>query len=413
MSVSGTTPTRSAPRIVRTYAETTAILRSPAFENSGFDGAEAIMGATLPALSGDAHSIRRRLVAPLFRADKLTDHEQRVLPIALSLLQEHVLRADGSGPDVRVDLVWWAQMTLVRLVADIIGFDDLDLARTEQLYGLQRRFAEIAGPGAESEARRGDSSEALEALRRDFVRPSIEKRRRLADEGQELGDRDLISILISNGLGEDLVVREVNPYLVGARTPGRSTVQTLLNLEQWFGEHPEDRALRLDPEFLLRASAETIRLSPPALIMRRALYDVVLDGVEYRSGDVLVIDQPAANSDPDAFDPQTREFDPHRDLGTARRFATSFGAGRHLCIGRPLTVRPGTDSSAPVGVQVRMLQWLYQAGVELDPTEPPVWKTDARYVDGVDGPVIEHRVLVRCPAILTRLEDDSLPSSPV
>lgn len=402
MTQSETLQERSAPRIIRTYPEARAVMRSPAFENAGFDGADVIMGRTLPALSGDEHGTRRRQEMPLFRPDKVHDYESRVLPAAMTMLWEHIARDGEAGGIVRLDLVWWAQMTMIGVVAEMIGFDQLDAPRTQRLYDIQKRIAEIAGPGAHPDARERtrDAAATMEDLRLEFVEPALNHRRTLAAEGGPQAAQDLLSILATAGYEDDLVLREVVPFLVGARTPGRSTVQTFLNLDRWFAQHPEDLDLRLDPEFLLRASVETIRLSPPAVLLRRALYDVTLGDLEFRRGDVVAIDHAAANYDTAALGQGVGDFDPRRDLGP-HRFATSFGAGRHLCIGRPLTVRD-RETDASFGVQPRMLEWLFREGVELDPDEPPVWKSDLRYVEGLGDPVVEHEVLVRCPAVVAR-----------
>jgi cytochrome P450 len=302
-------------------------------------------------------------------------------------------------------------------VAAILGIDVADTAGADRLCAIARRLRSAAGVGTSGEARAHGMPDALEAqdeLRRDFVAPSLERRRALAAMGRLPGRQDLLSIFIREGLDDELALREVGVFLLGSSNPVSTTVRTVLNLERWFAEHPEDRDRRFDPAFLTLATAETIRLSPPAIKTRRALRDVTVAGIAFTRGDVVAVDQAAVNFDVEEFGPDVAEFNPYRDFGR-HRFATSFGGGAHTCIGRrfsiaqdlsaarqsPVAEEPAAGAEHPAGIQVRMLEWLYRAGVELDPEDPPEWRADRRYVTGYDEPAVEQRALVRCHATLS------------
>jgi cytochrome P450 len=377
-------------------------LRSPAFTNAGFDGAEQIMGATLPNLHGEEHGTRRRLELPLFRPEELDKHEHELLPRVLGQIRDHLVQQNGSSRDVPVDLLWWAGMVMTGVACAIVGFDGTDVPRMERVFQIQRLLGEVASPGAspQSRARTAEAKEALAELRRDFVQPSIDHRRALAAKDQLPEAQDLISILVLAGIDDDLALRELNPYLIGARTPGRNTVMTYLSLDQWFATHPEDDGRRGDAEFLARAVTESIRLWPPAITQRRALQDVTVSGVDYQRDQLVAIDQLAANVDREVFGDHAAQFDPTHDFGS-KRYATAFGMGRHLCIGRELTIRDRSRTESPsFGLQVRMLEWLYRAGIRLDASNPPQRATDARYVRGCEAPIIEHEIVIRCPVTL-------------
>jgi cytochrome P450 len=364
---------------------------------------EEFVGRGLVTLSGEEHLARRRLELPLFQLERMGEVEQTVLPRILAEFRDDLAQLRGPDSLVRVDLLWLAGVATAWSLAPTLGIDAPDAAAGKRLDEIARGVRAASRVGASSEAQ-ARGREAQQELRRDFVQPALVRRRALVAAGRPLERDDLVSILVGEGFDDDVVSTEVSMFLVGAGTPGMTTTRTVLNLEQWFADHPEDREKRFDVTFLTQAAVESIRLAPPSIMARRALRDVTVAGISFAAGDVLAIEHAAVNADVEAFGADATEFDPYRKLGP-RRFASSFGGGAHMCIGRRFAItqsEPPTPPGSPVGVQVRMVEWLYRMGVELDPADPPEWGTERVYLPGyLDEPVAERPVLQRCPAILT------------
>ena len=73
-------------------------------------------------------------------------------------------------------------------------------------------------------------------------------------------------------------------------------------------------------------------------------------------------------------------LDPDRTVShDAKPYGTSFGAGRHVCIGRPIALpNVADDGAATQGSMVRMLHALYANGAVPDPDEPRATPESAR-----------------------------------
>lgn len=101
-------------------------------------------------------------------------------------------------------------------------------------------------------------------------------------------------------------------------------------------ERPDQwRRLRAEPQIIDTAVEEILRWTSPALhILRTATEDVAVSGQLIRQGEAVVIWNPSANRDEEAF-PRADELDvtrmPNRHL--------SLGAGEHFCIGAGLARR--------------------------------------------------------------------------
>jgi hypothetical protein len=75
------------------------------------------------------------------------------------------------------------------------------------------------------------------------------------------------------------------------------------------------------------------------------------------------------------FGEDSELFDPYREGQAVKPWGLTFGAGEHLCIGRPLVtgVSARTDGidDGTAGTLVVMLNALYESGMVLDPDNPP------------------------------------------
>ena len=158
-----------------------------------------------------------------------------------------------------------------------------------------------------------------------------------------------------------------------------------MHLHEWFEAHPEDYEKRFDREFLKRAGHEAIRLHLPSpALLRIALKDVVLsDGTEIAEGERVACLFTPANRDTSVFGEDAKSFDPYREADGVKPWGFAFGGGEHTCIGRTLvtglSARTDGDEGTD-GTLVNIALALFEAGIELDPTEMPAF-TELSYHD--------------------------------
>jgi cytochrome P450 len=96
--------------------------------------------------------------------------------------------------------------------------------------------------------------------------------------------------------------------------------------------HPEQQqALRDNPGLIDDALEELLRLNPIVTPGRRVTRDYVMNGIEFKKGQMVMIANMGAARDPKAFpDPLEVKFD--RDVS----WTTAFGLGSHRCVGMHL-----------------------------------------------------------------------------
>lgn len=163
---------------------------------------------------------------------------------------------------------------------------------------------------------------------RTYFRDLIERRR------NSPGD-DLLSALIAveesgDQLTEDEIISTCNLLLIAGHESTVSLMATsvlamLRDRRQW-------SALGADPARALRVVEETLRFDPPAQLLGRvAGEEMTIGETVIPKGDTMIVllaaahRDPAANPDPDTFDPDRTGI---RHLG--------FGHGAHFCLGAPL-----------------------------------------------------------------------------
>jgi cytochrome P450 len=176
---------------------------------------------------------------------------------------------------------------------------------------------------------------------------------------------------------DELPLREAALYLVAAtQTTTHAVPHLIMHLSEWFGEHPEDRDNVNDREFLKRAAHETLRLHLPSpALLRIAIDDVTLnDGTTIAAGERVACLFTPANRDQAVFGDDARSFDPYRETANVKPWGFAFGGGEHTCIGRTLVTGLSArtdDDDGTDGTIVNIAAALYEAGVELDPDDPP------------------------------------------
>lgn len=376
---------------VTTHDEARDVFRQKHLRQALYDAGEVVMADVLVNLHGDEHRDRRRLENRLFRRESHLRYERELFPpIVADTLAPHVTRGHA-------ELVGLSHQMMMNLAAFTAGVDRPlgTPEETEHLYSYMMRFIEgatLAHYTGDRAAKRAEVAAALDAFDREFLAPSIARRRHELDRlraGAITEDelpRDVLTLLLRRGdelaLTPDVVLRETCFYLLaGAHTSATAFVRTLHNVFGMTRTARVDAArAREDLGFLQRCVHETVRLQPSSPVaMRWALDDVVMkSGRSIRSGDKVVIDLMAANRDPEVFGPDPDRFDPHRVVPDGiGRAGLSFGSGMHACIGKELAAGVDVDVAAPDGETLYGLvpvavQAVLRAGGRPDADRPAV-----------------------------------------
>jgi cytochrome P450 len=372
------------------FAQVDEILRSKAFRQGSHQESQAFFGESLLTIDHDRHFERRRIEAPLFRKDALESYERDdLLPLIDRTLTE-CRQNKGADGHVRADLCVLLRTMLARISAVTTGIDGVD---TQERTDAFREYIEQLGTGATVEWSTEDHDEVISRILkvrgefvRDFYAASVERRQALikryrdGEIGRDELPTDLLTLMYLNWNDEwddELPLREAALYLVAAtQTTTHAVPHLIMHLSEWFGEHPEDRDNVNDREFLKRAAHETLRLHLPSpALLRIAIDDVTLnDGTTIAAGERVACLFTPANRDQAVFGDDARSFDPYRETANVKPWGFAFGGGEHTCIGRTLVTGLSArtdDDDGTDGTIVNIAAALYEAGVELDPDDPP------------------------------------------
>lgn len=380
------------------YREVEEILRSDAFQAAlHYRDSRPLLDGCVLTLGGAEHRERRRLQRPLFERRALSVYENQTLDASMAVAFEQADAGRGTDGLARIDLLWFTRMSLVPVTAAVVGLDGIDNeADIARLEDLSRRL----GEGASVEWSTRDHAEVIsdalaarEEVVEEYYRASFERRRQMVSShraGQLAADDlpiDLLTlVLLEHGddLDEELWLREALFFVVAsANTTTHATPHVFHELMEWLDHHPGDTSLLDDDVALRHACEEALRLHGPVpALLRRAMRDTEVSGGAHVANleDVACMLTPA-NTDPTVFGDDASSFDPARAQRLRARDAhgLSFGAGPHLCSGRPLAIGlPGTpDGEAPViGVVPKLMRALLDRGARPDPDDPPRLRTD-------------------------------------
>jgi len=253
------------------------------------------------------HARTRSLLQPHFSARRMRALRPRVDELTTALLDD--LARQGPPADLHRAL---ALPLPIQVICELLGVPYAD-------RGQFRAWSEDAGNV------------------RDRVR-SEHGLRELFGYGRELAARkrkqpgdDVISRLCADGLGDDEVAtNSMNLLFAGHETTVVAIGMGVLCL---LANPAQRRALADDPGLVIPAVEEILRAPGRSGggIPRYARASLQIGDVTVHPGDLVLLDNRAANHDPRAF-PSPGDFDITRD-GAAH---LSFGYGIHYCIGAPL-----------------------------------------------------------------------------
>jgi cytochrome P450 len=351
---------------------------------------------TIVALNGKPHLARRRAETRLFSPPALEGYEANVLDPLLREVLPNQGSAGRTESVVRDDLVELASYITLRLGAAIVGIDGAETrASAKELLHLVDLWSEGTGfiwskvADADRERYFDNLVKESRRFRIGWFDPSLTRRIELV-AGHKVGKiadaelpNDLLTALLLSNETEhdhDLIFREAGLYLhASIHTTTRAICYVVDEIAGWLEKHPEDSQLTENTGELQNAVWEVLRLHPlvPALV-RTAQADVVLpSGRVIPKGADVVILYGEANRDPTIFGPDADQFKPRRQFGNSGvwRYGLSFGAGRHICMGR----RMAAGDEMLVGTLTRIISHLFGAGIRRDSQRPVIPVTETFY----------------------------------
>ena len=348
-------------------------------------------------LTGKEHRERRRLERPLFERKALEFYEHQTLQNSLQIAFEQAEAQRDEAGRPRIDLLWLTRMTLVPVTAAVVGLDGVnDEAAVIHLEDISRRLGEGASVEWSTRNHQEVMDEAMEAkddLLVNFYNASLKRRGELVASWKQgdIGEDDLPTDLLTLALrehfddfDEDLWLRESLFFVVAsANTTTHATPHVFNEIINWRDTHPQESYLLEQETFVRHAVDEALRLHGPVpALLRRALKNTeAIAGHSFQANDDIGCMLESANTDQEVYGAHSAVFDPYRPetLGRREAHGLSFGSGAHICSGRPLAVGlPSSRNGGPevIGVVPRLIGALLSRGAQLDPKNPPTFRSD-------------------------------------
>jgi cytochrome P450 len=280
------------------------------FSSSGYaEVIGAVMGHTILEMDEPEHHTYRALVQQAFSRKAMDQWEH---DLVRDVVDEHIDRFADRG---HADLV--RELTFpfpVVVIARLLGLPREDLTR------FHRLAVELISVGFDMD--RGLKASA--ALYEYFCG--------IIDERRAHPQDDVISVLLRAELdGQRLTADEIVAFLrlllpAGAETTYRSSSNLLVGLLT----NPEQLdALRADRALMPQAIEEGLRWEAPLIgILRTAVKDAVVEGVDVPSGSMVAVNIGSANHDEKVWD------DPEQfDIFRPAKQHLAFAWGPHMCLG--------------------------------------------------------------------------------
>jgi cytochrome P450 len=291
----------------------------------GEDDDGRVLEYGLPPISADPplHTWTRRLLLPWFSHRRVEGYVPLTRDLCRGLLDGF---ADRGQADAAAE---YAQQIPVRVIAQILGVSaDMSDSFTQWV----RDVLEFADDAERRLA-------ATEALLTYFV-AQLEFRR--STPGDDLLSELLQTEVEGAPLEDSLILGMAALVLIA----GVDTTWSAIGSSLWhLSTHPEDLArLVADPELMPTAVEEFLRAYSPVTMARVVTQDVEYGGCPMKEGDKVLMNFPAANRDPEAFErPEVV------DLARAQNRHVAFGSGIHRCAGSNL---------ARMELQVALEEWI-------------------------------------------------------
>ncbi len=378
------------------YSDCAGALRNTDLKQALYDAGKLVMDGVLLTLHGEEHARRRTVEVRVFRRNFFAHYEREIYPRTLENTLEPFVAAGGG------DLIEFGYRATANLTSDFAGIDRPAKTpeESDRLVRLVKKLSEGATlvhstrdvAEVESEVR-----DALAEFDRDFLRPSIARRRALlaALDSGEIGEdelpRDVLTVILRAeeelALDDTELLREIAFYMqAGAHSTANSTVHAFHEITTWAGEDDARWARLRDPAFVQRCVHESLRLHPASPeAWRTATCPMAVAGAGDRAaGDRIVLDLFSANRDRSIFGDNADQFDPDRVIPSGvLPSGLAFGIGLHTCLGRELDggvpARPGTDPAThQYGIVALLVIRLLAMGARPIAEDPPTPDTHTR-----------------------------------
>ncbi len=253
----------------------------------------------------------RRMILPFFTPKAVAQHRDDTVALCNSLIDEFIDKGECDGA------VQYAQQIPPRVIANMMG---IDANRAGEFVEWVRGVLEIGLQDAEIRLK-------YRGIILSFFSDLVKQRR------ENPGD-DLISQLIACELeGEPVtdttVIGMCNLLLIA----GIDTTWSSIGSAIWHlaGNAEDRRRLASDPDLFPTAIEELLRFYSPVTMARVCQRDIDVNGVTFKEGDRVLMNFPAANHDPEAFERADEVV-----LDRERNRHIAFGVGIHRCAGSNL-----------------------------------------------------------------------------
>ncbi len=345
------------------YELVRAVLRDPRFRvpQGMFLAAQGItsgpiwdrVATNLICLDGDKHHRLRRLVCKAFTPRAAALVRTTISDVITQLVERHT--AEGRC-EVVTDI---ARQYPIPIICALLGAPPEDW----ELFSdwSDEIFKVFSWNAADEVSAILTAWEELDAYIDDMV---AHRRNKLT--------ADLLSELIrAQDDGDHLSADELRMLVAGLLMAGTDTTRNQLAASVLvLSDHPDQWALiGQRPKLAVNAAEETLRHSPIAFgILRTAIKDVDLAGVNIPAGTQIIVTTGAANRDPAVYDDPDR-LDITREGAPAMQ---TFGGGLHYCLGAHLA---RLELAEALAVMARRMPNARRAG-------PAPWKP----LSGLSGP---------------------------
>jgi cytochrome P450 len=279
----------------------------------------------LPPISSDPplHTWTRRLLLPWFSHTRIEEYE--ILTRDICRRQIDAFIAEGHA-DAAVD---YAQQIPVRIIATILG---VPATLSDTFTGWVRDVLEFA----DEKDRAKSGGDAIVT----YMIEQLELRKKDPQD-------DLISELAHTTHAGEAIEDGVILGMAGlVLIAGIDTTWSAIGSSLWhLAQHPEDAArLVAEPELMDSAVEEFLRVYAPVTMARMVTLDTEFHGCPMHEGDKVLMNFPAANRDPEAFERADEVV-----LDRAHNRHVAFGSGIHRCAGSNL---------ARMELKVALEEWL-------------------------------------------------------
>jgi cytochrome P450 len=288
-------------------------------------GSTSSLAYGIPPISADPplHTWTRRILLPWFsrqRVSRITPHTRELCRKLASDLAER-----GHG-DASAD---YAQQIPVRVIADVLGVPD------EMSDSFTCWVRDILDGGDDAERR----NRGVEALLGYFMTELQSRRKKL---GNDLFSALLKTTAEGEPLEDGMVLGMAAMVLIaGVDTTWSAIGSSLLHL----AHYKEDRErLAAEPDLMPLVVEEFLRAYSPVTMTRLVTEDTEFNGCPMKKGDKVLMNFPAANRDPRAFEKPNVVM-----LDRAENRHVAFGSGIHRCAGSNL---------ARMELRVALEEWL-------------------------------------------------------